>query len=107
VSFIGCQAPDDDPWRNRWRHPRRTWPHETEYAEEVRGSRRLNRAQRGLRRLLRPDGTIILPVGCHPTRFVPGDDPGDDDDDWDEATERFVAEVARHQVAQLNPQQPV
>jgi hypothetical protein len=38
---------------------------------------------------------------------VPGDDPGDDDDDWDEATERFMAEVARHRVAQLNAQQPV
>ncbi len=77
-------------------------------AEKHRRRRRTRRAPNGRLFTFRPDGTIMLQVGCRPPRFDEPDDDADLDDSDDEPEfspedERRLAETIRHRVAMLTP----
>lgn len=69
---------------------------------------RTRRAMNGRMYTIRPDGTIILPVGCRPPIFDPDPDDDDDDDHDPDAPELTAAEqqtlvaAARNRVALLS-----
>ncbi|MEL6892845.1 MAG: HNH endonuclease signature motif containing protein, partial [Actinomycetota bacterium] len=73
--------------------------------DKHRRRRRTRRAGDGRMYTFRPDGTIMLPVGCRPPRFDPdGDDPDDHHDgatngDPTEADVRYLADMARARLA--------
>lgn len=63
---------------------------------------RTQRATNGRVYTSRPDGTIMLPVGCRPPRFAPADLDDEDDEPIDPAQEaadiRFMEETARNRL---------
>jgi hypothetical protein len=72
--------------------------------EKHRSRRKVRRAIDGRNHTFRPDGTIMLPVGCRQPKFEPDDDA---DDELDTGTsvdeERIMIEAARHRAALLAP----
>ncbi len=79
-------------------------------ADKHRRERRSRRAPNGRLFTFRPDGTIIVPVGCRPPRFDEPDDESDldglDDEPEPELSpedERRLVETIRHRAALLAP----
>ncbi|WP_231897652.1 HNH endonuclease signature motif containing protein [Ilumatobacter coccineus] len=66
--------------------------------EKSRSKRRTRRDRRGLMHTSRPDGTIILPVGCRPPTFPSDDDPDDAGTSCDAEETRVMEEAARNRL---------
>lgn len=63
--------------------------------EKHRARRSTRRSVDGRNHTLRPDGTVLLPVGCRPPRFEPDDDDDIDDDPITPEEEQAMIDAAR------------